>query len=201
MTEAMKTRESLLIRLSRGQCNQAWDEFADIYRPMILRLARQSGLQECDADDVTQKVMISIARTIGTWQKDDNKSGFRAWLTTVTRNAIKNAFTRVPRDRLMNSTQLFCLIEDASDRSTELDRHIETEFMRAVFRTAADRVRQEFAETTWQAFWQTTVGQLSIKDAAEQQSTTCGAIYAARSRVMRRLQQTTHQILAEGDDS
>lgn len=200
MTEPAETRESLLIRLRGGQCELAWNEFAGIYQPMILRLARQSGLQACDAEDVTQHVLISVARSIKTWQKDPAKGRFRGWLTTVTRNAIRNAVTRVPRDQLLGNTQLFQLLEHSSSDSTELDRYIEVEFMRAVFRAAAKRVKAEFTETTWQAFWLTTVGEFSVPEVASQLAMTSGALYAARSRVMRRLQQETQSILAEGDN-
>lgn len=197
MTELMETRDSLLIRLRDGRCERAWDEFAEIYRPMIVRLARQSGLQDCDADDVAQRVLMSVVRSIDSWRKDARQGGFRAWLTTVTKNAVRNAVTRVPRDQLIGSTQLFVLLHDAAADDSELDRHIETEFMRAVFRAAAGRMRHEFADSTWQAFWRTTVDDVSVPEAAEELQTTCGAIYAARSRVMRRLQQVTQEILAE----
>ena len=201
MTESAETRESLLLRLRDGRCERAWDEFAEIYRPLILRLARQSGLQHCDADDVAQRVLMSVARTIGSWQKDAGKGRFRGWLTTVTKNAVRNAVTRIPRDQLVGSSQLFQLLEDTAGDQTALDRHIEAEFMRAVFRAAANRVRSEFAECTWQAFRRTTVDDISVAEAAAELQTSCGAVYAARSRVMRRLQQVTQDILAETEKS
>ena len=201
MTEPTETRQSLLIRLRDGQCERAWDEFAEIYRPMVVRLARQSGLQDCDADDVAQRVLMSVVRTIGSWQKDPSKGRFRGWLTTVTKNAIRNAVTRTTRDQLVGSTELFGLLEDANGDQSELDRHIEAEFMRAVFRAAADRARGEFSESTWEAFWLTTIGDTSVTEAAQELQTTCGAIYATRSRVMRRLQQITQEILSENERS
>ncbi|MCA9147886.1 MAG: sigma-70 family RNA polymerase sigma factor [Planctomycetales bacterium] len=197
MSKPMETRESLLLRLSHGRCERAWYEFADIYRPMIVRLAKQSGLQESDADDVAQVVLVSISRTIGSWRKDAKKGRFRAWLTTVTKNAVRNAVTRVPRDKLVGETQLFQLLNDSSSDQDAVNRHIETEFMRAVFRSAARQVRTEFAEATWHAFWRTTVGESSVDECAEELQMSRGAVYTARSRVMRRLQQVTHDITME----
>ena len=201
MTEPTETRESLLIRLSGERCDRAWDEFSEIYRPMIVRLARQSGLQDSDADDVAQRVLMSVARSIGDWRKDSSKGRFRGWLTTVTKNAIRNAVTRMPRDQLVGSTRLFVLLDDAVGDQSELDRHIETEFMRAVFRAAAERVRGEFAQSTWKAFSLTTIEVRSVTEAAQALQTTRGAIYAARSRVMRRLQEVTQEILTEDEVS
>lgn len=188
MTDIADTRESLLIRLRDPQCDAAWQEFASIYRPMIYRLARQSGLQDCDAQDVSQRVLLSVSGAIGQWRKDHSKGKFRGWLTVVTRNAVCNVFTRSLRDQPPGGSEVRQLLENSGEKQTELDERIEMEFMRSVFREAANRVRKEFADSTWQAFWLTSVNQISISDAAQQLSTTPGAIYAARSRVMRRLQ-------------
>jgi len=70
MPEPGETRESLLIRLRDPQCDTAWQEFSAIYRPMVYRLARHSGLQDSDAEDVTQRVLLSVSGAIGEWRKD-----------------------------------------------------------------------------------------------------------------------------------
>ena len=197
MTEPADTRESLLIRLRNPQCDDAWGEFSAIYRPMVYRLARQGGLQDCDAEDVTQRVLISVSGAIGGWRKDASKGRFRGWLTTVTKNAIRNALTRTPLAKPAESTDLFKSVEQSTDSASELDRIIEAEFMRCVFREAARRVRVEFEDRTWHAFWVTSVDGVSVADAAEQLSMTPGAIYAARSRIMRRLQRVASEIADE----
>ncbi len=196
MTEPADTRESLLIRLRDGSCDSAWSEFTDIYRPMILRLARQSGLQFCDAEDVTQRVMVSVSKSIGDWRKDPARGNFRGWLTVVTRNAIRNAVRRSPVGQTVGSQHMLRLLSDV-ECDAEFDRHIETEFMRSVFRSAAKRVQQEFAPATWDAFWRTTADDKSVSEAASILNTSTGSVYAARSRVMRRLQRVTRDILAE----
>ncbi|MCA9175622.1 MAG: sigma-70 family RNA polymerase sigma factor [Planctomycetales bacterium] len=206
-----ETRESLLIRLRDTQCDAAWTEFVVIYRPMIYRLARQSGLQHNDAEDVTQQVLLSVSRAVGDWRKDERRGRFRGWLTTVTKNAVRNAIRRVPRERAGGGSRIFDLLAgqgSARDGGSELDHHIEAEYRRSVLRTAAERVRYEFAESTWQAFWLTTVGKsstrptaddspASVAAAAAELGITVGAVYAARSRVMRRLQEAAHEILDE----
>ena len=63
------------------------------------------------------------------------------------------------------------------------------EYHREVFRWAARQVRPEFREETWNAFWLTAIEGRSIDDAAKQLAKNPGALYAARSRVMRRIQE------------
>jgi len=199
MPNPIETRESLLIRLGDSSSNEAWREFSLIYRPMILRLARRCGLQSQDAEDVTQQVMVSVMKVIGNWQKDAKRGRFRGWLTAVTKNAVRNAITRAPRDRASGDSELRHMLE-SSPVAPDIDEIIEAEFMRSVFREAALRVQVEFEPKTWQAFWRTTVDGIEIADAVNQLSLTTGAIYSARSRVMRRLQIVASEIIQEDSE-
>ena len=45
MNEVPETRESLLVRVKDPSDRDAWNEFVQIYRPAIYRLARARGLQ------------------------------------------------------------------------------------------------------------------------------------------------------------
>jgi RNA polymerase sigma-70 factor (ECF subfamily) len=63
------------------------------------------------------------------------------------------------------------------------------EHRREVFRWAARRVRSEFHPSTWDAFWSTAVEGRPVETIAEALGKNPGSIYAARSRVIRRIQQ------------
>ena len=62
MNSTPETRSSLLIRVRDPADQAVWHEFAEIYRPLILRLARQKGMQEADADDVAQEVLVFVSK-------------------------------------------------------------------------------------------------------------------------------------------
>ncbi|MFT5526468.1 MAG: DNA-directed RNA polymerase specialized sigma24 family protein [Pirellulaceae bacterium] len=64
---------------------------------------------------------------------------------------------------------------------------VDIEYMREVFAWAAARVRNEFQPTTWQAFTRTFVGGQSVARVSLELGLSVGAIYVARSRVMKRL--------------
>ncbi len=196
MTNPTETRESLLLRLADPGCKDAWDEFSVIYRPMILRLARRCGLQNDDAEDVAQQVMIAVSKAIRQWQKDSCRGRFRGWLTTVTKNAVRNAISRRPRERATGDSEFRRLIESAATES-ELDTIIEAEYLRSVLREASRRVQSEFEAATWKAFWTTTMDDVDVSDASTRLAMTVGAIYSARSRVMRRLQTVALELTRE----
>ena len=50
-------------------------------------------------------------------------------------------------------------------------------------------MRHEFQTSTWDAFWLTAVEGRSVDSVTQQLSKNRGAIYAARSRVIRRIQE------------
>jgi len=65
MPEFPETRTSLLVRIQSPHDGEAWREFVAIYRPVVYRLARRRGLQDADAEDLSQRVVIAVQRAIG----------------------------------------------------------------------------------------------------------------------------------------
>lgn len=196
------TRPSLLIRLKDPLDLQAWEDFVGIYRPVILRLAKFRGLQHSDAEDLAQQVLLSVSIVIPEWQHDPQRARFRTWLRRVVGNAAINALRKRRGDRgsggnfgpeSIHVTE----IHDPADK--RLLEQLELESRRETFRRAADDVRDEFHPDTWQAFWLTAVEGLSAEEAGTQIGKSAGAVYVARSRVVRRLQEKVQEL--EGGDA
>ncbi len=187
MAQLPETRNSLLLKVRDSANAEAWEEFAAIYRPVIYRLARRRGLQDADAEDLAQRVLVSVSEAIRTWEKDERRGTFRAWLLRVARNAIINALTRTRPDAAVGGTSVLEQLEAHGGGNTAISDLIEDEHRRAVFRWSAAEVRAEFHEATWMAFQLTAVDGLSVEDAAAEIGKSTGSVYAARSRVMRRL--------------
>ena len=74
-----RTSASLLARLSVSPNDAAaWDDFVRRYGGTMLQWCRAWKLQEADAQDVTQSVLLKIARRMRTFRYDPAKS-FRGW--------------------------------------------------------------------------------------------------------------------------
>ncbi len=98
MADMPDTQDSLIAQLRDANNFDAWEAFAQIYRPVVYRLARARGLQHADADDLSQQVMMSVARAIPNWQREP-QARFRHWLARIVRNATINALSRGRQDR------------------------------------------------------------------------------------------------------
>lgn len=187
MTSSPETRASLLIRVRDPADQAAWQEFVEIYRPVILRLARHKGMQPADADDVAQQVLLSVAKAVEEY--DPRRARFRTWLHRIARNAILNALTRGKPDRGSGDTGMRAILSQHESHDGPDSDLLRLEYRREVFRWAAKQVRKEFQDDTWSAFWLTAVDGRDGDSVAQELGKSRGAIYAARSRVTRRIQE------------
>ncbi|NLS95677.1 MAG: sigma-70 family RNA polymerase sigma factor [Planctomycetaceae bacterium] len=187
MDESQTTHGSLIIRLEDGNDKQAWSDFIDLYSPVIYGFARRQGLQDADAADLVQEVLRSVARSIPKY--DRQKGRFRNWLMAVVRHRLNDFWVSHGRQpagsgdtRVQDHLEQVCS-PDGSDKLWE------QEYQRSVFQLAVNRIRDSFEDSTWQAFWRTSVESEGIREVAQSLEMSEGAVYIARSRVLARLKQ------------
>ncbi len=194
MTQFPETRESLIVQVKDPSNRDAWDQFVDIYRPVIHRIAITRGLQDADAQDLTQQVLMAVAASIGRWEKMGESTRFRHWLRRVARNAIINAVSRRPPDQATGSSSIQDLLEECPERQSETDSLIALEYRRELYMRAAAFVRTDVDAETWRAFEMTVLEGSSNAAAAQELEKSIGTIYACRSRVMKRLRAAVIEI-------
>jgi RNA polymerase sigma-70 factor (ECF subfamily) len=188
MDESPSTHPSLLVRLRDPDDELAWSEFLGIYGPVLQRLARRRGLQEADAEDLTQEVFRAVARAIDRYDPDPNRGSFRGWLSRIARNLIVNlliARSRHPQGT--GDTDLHRMLEERPDPAGEDSVVFETEYRRQLLAWAAERVRGEFSDLAWRAFWQAGVEGCPAKDVAETLGVSVGTVYQYKSRAVVRI--------------
>jgi RNA polymerase sigma factor (sigma-70 family) len=189
MTLTPSTRASLLLRLRDPKDHTAWVEFVTIYEPVTYRILRHHGLQDADAREVMQELFLAVSRSIDRWEPSKERGSFRGWLRRVARNLVIN-WLKARQHRVVSTggSEMHALLEmqpaDEGPETVEFDR----ELRRSLFHRAAEQVRGEVHETTWQAFWETGVVGTSVADAAKKLGISAGAVRVAKCRVLARLQ-------------
>lgn len=182
-----ETRHSLIQRLQDSGDEAAWEEFASIYRPIIVRLALRKQLKFDEAEDLAQQVLLLVLKNISKWKPDPARARFRTWLQTVVRNATLNALSRRPKEQASGGTTSMQKLNQCPDKADSL--WFDLQWQRETLRWVAQQVRGEFESTTWTAFWDTAIEQLSAQEVAQRIGKSVGAVYIARSRVMQRIKQ------------
>src|SRR4051812_32662163 len=165
MAATPTTRASLIARLSDLQDMEAWQEFVEIYLPLLYRLARRKGVQHADAEELSQEVLIAVSRAVHRWEPDPERGRFRDWLFRIARNAILNFLTRHQnRQPRTGGSDVRRLLEDHADPDRESSALFDLEYRREKFCWAAEKVRGTVTCTTWNAFWKSSVEMQPIPD-------------------------------------
>jgi RNA polymerase sigma-70 factor (ECF subfamily) len=193
MADVPTTRPSLLVRLRDAHDAEAWQQFVQLYGPIVYRFGRRHRLQDADAADLTQDVLRAVSGSVGRLDYDPKRGSFRGWLFTLAQRRLYDLLARRRRQEQASgdSATQALLDEQAAPDSAEVWNQ---EHERQLFAWAAEQVRGQFTESTWRAFWRTAVEGGEAADVARELGLSLGAVYIAKSRVQARLREQIQQI-------
>jgi RNA polymerase sigma-70 factor (ECF subfamily) len=192
-----QTSITLLTKLRQVPADQeAWAQFSQRYGRKIYAWCRQWDLQEADAEDVTQNVLLKLAEKMQTFQYD-REGSFRAWLKTVTRHAWSDYLSGRKAAVAAGGSQAVELLHTVEARE-DLVRRLDEEFDRELLDEAAARVRQRVTPRTWQAFERTAVQGQSGAEAAAALGMKVATVFVARSKVQKMLQEEVRKLEGPG---
>jgi RNA polymerase sigma factor (sigma-70 family) len=181
------TSLTLLERLQKNPDDpQAWTLFIERYQPRIRGWCLTWGLQDSDADDVAQNVLVKLFAALRKFQYDPSRS-FRAWLKTVTQHAWIDFVAARRRDPGQSACQIDT-IADSGEAQSDLERQIEDGFDLELFEIAMHRIKGRAKPAHWEAFHLTAIEGLSGADAAHKLGIPVGHVFVAKHRVQKLLQ-------------
>lgn len=182
------TSPTLLGRLRQQPDDRAaWDEFVERYGRKILGWCRQRKLQESDAEDVAQMVLLNLAGRMRTFAYDPSKT-FRGWLRVLTQHAWSDFVDARRRAGLGKGGPDPEELQSLEARDC-LVAVLEEQFDHEILDEATMRVRLRVAPPTWDAYRLTAVEGLSGAQAAERLGMQVATVFQAKRRVQKLLQQ------------
>src|SRR4051794_4218967 len=191
MTDAFlpPTRASLLTQLRQDPSDQAsWDEFVERYGRHIYRWCRQWKLQDADAEDVTQDILVKLTQKLRDFAYDPSRT-FRGWLKTVAHHAwrdFEDSRRRAQRTAGDSQVQeLMLTLEAREDLAQKLEEAFDLELLEA----AKVRVRLRVAPHTWEAFRLMTLEGLPVAEVAARVHLQVAVVYVAKSKVQKMLEE------------
>lgn len=176
--ELCDTRSSLLVQL-RDLDESAWREFFALYTPAVFRYALRRGLQANDAEDITQEVLVEVARSIKSFEYQPDKGRFRDWLGTIVRRRLA---------RFWNSTQPCSQLLDDTTYTSQDHAQWCDDYQTTVLASAMDNVKHRFAEVTWQIFECVWKNGEPTSTVAQRFGVPIEVVYNAKSRVLKQLE-------------
>lgn len=188
----LETRQSLIVRLKSAQNELAWRDFVCTYEVFLNQLARRQGVPERHIPDVTQQILLTIARSIDGWKDDGNVASFRRWLSTVARNVVIRFMARERKQAGgIGGSELLAQLQNVEDKPEQ--KYIQR-YQHELVVWAAEQVRHEFLDTSWRAFWATVIEEKSVDEVAAEIKVTPGSIYMSRSRIMARIRKKVAEV-------
>jgi len=183
-----ETSTTLLGKLRRGPVDQAaWAEFVDRYSPRIYGWCRHWNLQEADARDVTQNVLLKLAEKMRTFSYDRSKT-FKGWLWTLVHNAWQDFVTSQRREpRGSGDSDVLAGLYTVEARE-ELTSRLQEEFDRELLEEAMVRVRLRVEPRTWDAFRLLAQEGRTGSEVARTLQMKVATVYVARSKVQKMIQ-------------
>ncbi|HEV3166942.1 MAG TPA: sigma-70 family RNA polymerase sigma factor, partial [Isosphaeraceae bacterium] len=116
--------------------SEAWDRFVRRYRPKIYAWCREWGLQEADAEDIAQDVLMKLTEKMSRFRYDPSRC-FRAWLKTITQHAWSDLITSRYKSGEGKCIPMLTSLEARAD----LEKRIEETYDRELLDLAIVKVR------------------------------------------------------------
>lgn len=181
------TRISLIQAVASGEV-EAWQEWDDIYRPLIQKWLGGYHLQPSDVADLTQEVMTAFVRKIEDFDHNGRIGALRNWLRTTTVNVARNYLHRQNLPAA-GTSQIREMLLQLEDPHSSISGEFNLEHDRNLIRKLLERISKQFEPITLDIFQTHVVVGLGAVETAEKLKTTVASVHTAKSRVLRRLRQ------------
>lgn len=184
---------SLLLR-AQSNDRSAWERLADLYSPIVYTWVRRGGVPEADAEDVVQDVFLELSRGLSRFRRDQPGDSFGGWIRTLARRRTCDYHRRGALVGIGGSStrlKLEQLPEAVADEDTDPTDDPTAE----LFQRGLELLRPEFSERTWQAFHAVAMDERPAAEVAAELEMTVGAVYMAKSRVLKRLREELDGLL------
>jgi RNA polymerase sigma-70 factor (ECF subfamily) len=191
------TRKSLLVRAQTGDEN-AWKDLTDLYRPLIIGWLRYQAVPADEIDDLVQDILLAVFQHLPSFNHSGRLGAFRAWLRTIVHTRTCDFWKGRGRQAVASGDSGVAeALRQVEDPAGAPDRLWDEEHDRYVLRCLLELMELEFEPSTLQAFRRVVLEGASSRDVARDLGLSVGAVYAAKSRVLRRLRQEAEGLLDE----
>lgn len=194
---ALSSISLTLLNRIRVRQPDAWERLIGLFGPVVYGWCRQAGVARDDASDLVQEVFAAVAFHIDGFHRDQPGDSFSAWLSTITRNIIRDHFrARRGRPTAQGGTDAQKRFQQVPELSESVQASDSQNASRQILPIGLELVRAEFDSHTWEAFHRAVIQRQPPARIALELGMNIQAVYQAKSRVLRRLRQELNGLWA-----
>ncbi|MCA9119992.1 MAG: sigma-70 family RNA polymerase sigma factor [Planctomycetaceae bacterium] len=178
------------MRLRNSSDDDAWQDFREIYDPLIRHWLVRRGVREHDADDVGQDVMQLLVTELANFEHNGRTGALRCWLRQVVANRLKT-FWRQENRRVapVGGSDYGAMADQLADPKSQLSQLWDDEYHRAICDRLLGIAKSEFQPQTMAAFREVAIEGKRASEVGASLGMSANAVRIAQSRVMRRLRE------------
>ena len=150
--EKVKTRQTLIERIQNNPDEKSWGEFTHFYAEFIYNTVRSMGLSHHDSEDLRQQVMLKAWKGIEKVEYDPAKHKFRSWMSTITKNTVRNFFAKKSTRKQNQENNLDTTFGPELLSDSEIDSITEREWRIYISKLALEAISKRFSEKTVSVF-------------------------------------------------
>lgn len=186
----MLTPVSLLTRIQMSSSDADWTSFCKLYYPLVQQWIKRSSnqVEQNETEDLVQEVFLDVHRNISHFIRHKTGS-LRSWLRCILHSKLTDLRRKQFPD-LVNFTELQELIIASSSGAFE-----ETKLYEDLFEKACNMTQVDFTPSTWEAFFRTQIQGEDPQSVAQIMNITRNAVYMARFRVLKRMEEVLDHLL------
>lgn len=202
--EFEQTRKSLVNRLKNWDDDESWQQFFNTYWRLIYSVAIQAGLREPEAEDAVQETIITVAKTMPSFQYDRSTCTFKSWLRHLAQKRIIDQFRKRPPagppvvDWTQTASRTDSISRLPDPKSLELDSVWDAEWEKRMFHTALSTVRTQAKTKQFQIFDFYVLRAWPVKKVADTLNVSATQVYIARHRITRLIKKEIQRLEQHG---
>jgi len=191
LSEAWRTRQTLIHRAKDPRDGQAWEDFVSYYKDFIsIVIARM--IRNCHTrEDMSQEVLVKVWKSLQNMEMGKNNAKFRTWLSTIIKNTVLNFLEREKHRKTSDLEQVIMTIEP--EKQSEIEVMIEEEWEKNVTNLALDRVRAAFSGHAVDVFIMSVEGK-TTEEICEILNVKPNTVYVLKNRVKSRFLEEIKQL-------
>ena len=187
--DLLPTRRTLLSRLKDWNDQENWRIFFDTYWRLIYSTAIKGGLTDAEAQDAVQETVISVMKSLRTFQYDPQKGSFKGWLLQLTRwrilDQLKKRDTRLAgrKGQAETSTRTATIDRLADPSGPALEAVWDQEWEANLLEAAVARVKQKVDPKQYQIFDLHVFKKWPVAKVARFLGITAARVYVTKHRI------------------
>ena len=201
--ELIPTRQSLLSRLKDWNDQESWKVFFDTYWRLIYNAAVKAGLNDAEAQDVVQETVISVLKSMPSFEYDTEKGSFKTWLLRLTcwrvvdqlRKRQREICQRKPETR--TSTRTATVERVADPVGLKLEAAWNEEWEQNLMEAALERVKRKVDPKQYQVFDLCVIKEWPVARVARALKVNRGRVYLAKHRINNLIKQEISYLRAK----